>query len=455
LRHNVPPWGSALNKPAHITQSLTETLARRIQAPVDDAVGDRAARHLVDWIACAGLGAVSKQGAVLARHGANQPPGPCTALGAGGLSATAASFVNGGLGNIYELDDLHRTSILHAGDVVVPAALAVAQRENAPGKRLLESLVKGYEIAIRIAIAASSDGYTPWYNSSTCGVFGAAAAAATILQLNGDRLVDALGQAGMQASGLWQCRLEATYSKQLASARAAEAGVTAADLAKLGFPGARRILEGELGFFSAFYPQARPDAVIADIDGDWKMRETSFKPWPACRHAHPVIEAVFGLKAKITPGKIRNIDIETYQAAIEFCDRPKPTTEHDAQFFGDEARQDPAISALRNKIRVVAKDRFSAAFPLRYGARVTAHLADGTSHETTVQAAKGDPENPMTEGELKRKYRQCLAQAGVSETHAQTLFDQADYIAQSPDMTGLTKALEAASGDIAIKRKTG
>ena len=112
---------------------------------------------------------------------------------------------------------------------------------------MLDAIVRGYEAAIRIGLAAAASGYSAWYNSGTCGVFGAAMAAGCAIGLDRSRLADALGQAGMMASGLWQCRLETTFSKQLATANAAQSGVVAARLAETGFPGARQILEGELG----------------------------------------------------------------------------------------------------------------------------------------------------------------------------------------------------------------
>ena len=218
---------------------------------------------------------------------AREPQGKSFAIGGPPRSAAEAAFLNGSLGNIFEMDDVHRASILHAGDVVIPAALACAQEENTSPVRLLEAIVGGYEVALRIGTAAAADGYSAWYNSGTCGVFGAAYAAGHLLRLPGAQMIDALGQAGMMASGIWQCRLEPTYSKQLATAHAAQSGVIAARLAAAGFPGAKQILEGELGFFGTYYPLAEASTVLVNADGSWRIHDVSFKPWPACRHTHP------------------------------------------------------------------------------------------------------------------------------------------------------------------------
>ena len=136
----------------------------------------------------------------------------------------------------------------------------------------------------------------------------------------------------MQASGVWQCRVEPTHSKQLAAARAAQSGVIAADLAKLGLAGPRQILEGTHGFFAAACPGAAPERAAADADAPWKMLETSFKPWPACRHAHPVIEAALGVRHGLDAGAVAGIDIFTYREAVEFCDKPTPESADEARF---------------------------------------------------------------------------------------------------------------------------
>ena len=117
------------------------------------------------------------------------------------------------------------------------------------------------------------------------------------------------------ASGIWQCRFEPTFSKQLATAQAARSGVLAADLAVAGFPGARAILTGPMGFFKNYYPGA--DTTQMTTPGDWALLEMSFKPFPACRHTHPAISAALALRD--TAKAPNRIVIETYRAALDFC----------------------------------------------------------------------------------------------------------------------------------------
>jgi 2-methylcitrate dehydratase PrpD len=151
----------------------------------------------------------------VAGYGKSLGTGDCHAIGAGRLAATGAAFVNGAYGNVLEMDDIHRAAILPAGPVVIPAALAVAERQGADAREFLSAVVRGYEAMIRIGRSVGPHHYRFWHKTSPCGPFGAAAAAASLLRLDPARTVWALGNAGTQASGPWQCRLEGAMSKQL------------------------------------------------------------------------------------------------------------------------------------------------------------------------------------------------------------------------------------------------
>lgn len=422
--------------------SVSERLASLVARRVDGETRARARLHVVDWISCAVLGATSPAGRALLDYGRERKgsAGPCGTIGVGTRAAEIAAFVNGGLGNIYEMDDLHRTSIVHPGDVVIPAALAAAERAGSSGQTLLDAIVRGYEAAIRIGAAAGTAHYQHWYNTATCGVFGSAVAVSSILGLDGAGTVDAVGQAGMQAAGLWQCRMEPTFSKQLATARAAQSGLIAADLAANGFPGPKAIFEGEHGFFAATCPESVPEAIVATPDGPWLIHDVSFKPWPACRHTHPVIEACCALRRRSAAGaprEIGEISVWTYREAVDFCDNPNPATPHEARFsiqhcaavallrgepglddFLPEAIADDDIAALRSKVSLRHDAKMTEAFPRRYSAGVGIVSTGGSADEAEVAAARGDPENPMNEDDILAKSRDLLSAAGVPDAVA-------------------------------------
>ncbi|MEE3099417.1 MAG: MmgE/PrpD family protein, partial [Pseudomonadota bacterium] len=325
--------------------------------------------------------------------------GPCAGVGMGatGLSPAAAALVNGGLGTVLEMDDVHRTSLLHPGPVAIPAALATAQARGAGAEAFLDALVIGYEAMIRIGASVGPGHYQRWHNTSTCGPFGAAAASGALLGLSEDAMVWALGNAGAQAAGPWRCRHEPVMTKQLHTARAAMSGLQAAELAALGFTGPEEMLEGIQGFYAAFCPDPDPAAVTADLDGPWKVWDVSFKPWPACRHAHPTIDAALILRGRgATPDAIRAIRVESYAEAINFCDRAAPQTVIQAKFslqhavaaclaegppplalFEMPAVARPDLTRLRCLTTVTETPGFTAAFPARYGAAVEVDLASG------------------------------------------------------------------------------
>ncbi len=441
-------------------RTQSEALAEIVSRPIDAATRQRAAVHVRDWIACCSVGAMTAAGRLLTDYATKQPVEICTTFLSGKHSAQVAAFVNGGLGSLCEMDDIHRASIVHPGDVVIPAALAVAQLHEMTGSAFLDATVRGYEAAIRIGTAAGSGHYRYWYNTATCGVFGSTVATASLFGLDQALMADALGHAGMQAAGLWQCRREPGYNKQLAAGRAAAGGIDAADLARSGFIGPREILEGEQGFFAAMAPNASPEQVTARPDAQWHIYETSFKPWPACRHAHPVIELALRVRKKTTASAISNVTIETYQSAIDFCDDEAPDTPHRGRFslqhcfawtllsgppdleaFTVEKLTNDEAKLLRQKIRVEASDALTAQFPERYPASVNIQLTNGSTIEEHVLTAKGDPENPMSEAELDEKFRLLVSAAGHDPDDVEEIVGAIETLDTQFDVSRLAAAL--------------
>src|SRR5688572_16044403 len=221
--------------------------------------------------------------------------GEATVFGGPRGSAAAAAFANGVASHILELDDIHTASTVHGAAPIIPAALAVAEREFASGQAFLAAVVLGYEAAFRIGEAVNPSHYRFWHPTGTVATFGAAAAAGSVLGLNAAEMRDAFGSAGTQAAGLWEFNADGAMSKHLHPGKAAFNGVLAADLARAGFTGASRILEGERGFFRAM--SSTPDlSRIADGLGTaWKIGENGFKLHACCGHTHTAIDAAIAL----------------------------------------------------------------------------------------------------------------------------------------------------------------
>ncbi len=444
--------------------SLTERLAQRLCAPVTAIDRARAALLLIDWLGCA-LGALRSDLGVTLRGLADEgEAGRCSALGVGRRRLEEALALNAALGNVLEMDDLHREAILHPGPIVIPTALALAQQRGNDAHALLDAIVRGYEASIRIGRSLGREHYRFWHPTSTAGTFGAAATAGSLLQLSADALADALGTAGSSAGGLWQMRHEPVPTKSLHNAEAARRGVVAATLAARGLRGPRRILEGEQGLFAATAGDAQPSQVIDD-DPAWLIHSTSLKPWPACRHVHPCIDAMRAVWSA-TAGEasaadaIERIEISTYEEAIRFCNRPQPSTELEAKFslqhaaaaivvLGDpalshylpEALRSAGLAALRDRVTVIEDPALSAAFPQHYGASVRVVWRDGRSLLRSVSDAWGDPEQPMDIAAVHAKMQRLAQWGGVDRLLAQRLIELAQGLVGGESLAALGGAL--------------
>ena len=422
--------------------SLTEQLSSLLLRPVDAAARERAGLLLVDWLGCAS-GALREDWVRALREWVQrQAVGSVDALGGGRRDPMTALTLNAALGNVLEMDDVHRTAILHPGPVVMPVALLQAQLSSATSDAFLDAVVRGYEATIRVGRALGRQHYAHWHPTSTAGAFGAAAAAGSLLGLDAEAMADALGNAGTRTGGLWRMRHEQVPSKSLHNAWAAITGWQAAQFAQIGLRGPRGILEGEQGLFAATAPDANPDAVIA-ADADWLIHQTSVKPWPACRHAHPAMDALQRLLAEhpqLRAGDVARVDVGTYREAVTFCDRPQPTTTLEAKFSLQHAlaailRLGPPevahyqleavdLASLRQRIHVSEDAQISARFPAHYGACVRVQTHGGETFEHAVVDAQGDPEQPMDAAAIRAKAQSLMQWGGLAADDAAALLEQ-------------------------------
>jgi 2-methylcitrate dehydratase PrpD len=389
--------------------SLTQRLAHHLERPVANGNRARARLHLLDWLACV---AGARQSAVATMARAAEPD-----------VLTRAAL----LGNLLEMDDVHRAAILHPGPVVWPAALSAVRDVGADMDALLDAAVRGYEAVIAVGATFDAHHYAHWHTSSTAGGFGAAAAAASVFGLGADATVSALGTIGSLAGGLWRMRHEEVMTKQVHIAHAALCGLWAARLARQGCTGPVVTLEGAQGLYAATTSAPRP-LVLGE---GWRMAQVSFKPWAACRHAHPAIDAALGLKAR---GPLDGpILVETYADALAFCDRPEPATPAEAKFsiqhcvavvavrgapgladFEPAAIADPAVAAARRRVTLREDAAFTARYPDHFGARVTCG-GDGVALADT----RGDPERPMTQDDIVAKAHALIAWGGLPQAEAE------------------------------------
>ena len=427
--------------------SLTSGLIALIRAkPIEQADLEAAALFTLDAIANTLAGRNSDPGRVLLEW----------AQSFGGSDPGRRAFLLGALTHILETDDLHRASVVHPGCVVVPAVLAIAETQEFDGTSTLRAILHGFEATCRVGMAVGPAHYKVWHNTATCGVYGSAMAAATLYGLSEAEAVHALGNAGTQSGGLWEFLETGAMSKHLHAGRGAEAGLVAASLARHGFTGPPAILEGGKGLFAGACPDPEPGAVLRDPNARWQLHDTSIKPWPSCRHTHPAIDAALTLSDQVPTEEISEITVETYQAAVDVCDRPVPDSVYAAKFslqhclaaaLADgavgfdsfEAAARARLGGLREKVRLEVAEPYRSAYPLAWGSGVSVRLRDGSTRSATRAACKGDPDAALGREEMIDKARMLLAHGDLTEGESDDLIAAVLEAPQGASLPSLTR----------------
>jgi 2-methylcitrate dehydratase PrpD len=419
-----------------IKLSLSKQLLIDInQKPITQADLIRAGAHVLDWMACASLGQISDAGRAYQALLSLDEAGKCTAIGGQQVSMQNAAQHNGALGNVLEMDDIHRSSILHPGPVIIPAALAVAEQTDCTLETFLKAIIQGYELTIRMGEAIGLSHYRYFHNTATCGSLGAAMATASVLGLSQQQTLWALGNAGSTTGGLWQMRNEKVLTKQWHNAEACRAGVMAAFMAKLGLTGPEYIFDGPQGIFIALSDDASPQMLLAS-KANWRIYDCSFKPWPACRHAHGALDVLLEILSQnnLKLEDIERIEVGVYQDAQLFCDRLTPETSLQAKFsiqhalaaillwgepqlehYMPKAFEQEQCQALRQRINVQVDEEIESLYPQHFAAKCTLVLKNGQHIVHSQQDILGDPEKPLTTQQAHKKIQMLLRHAGISD----------------------------------------
>ncbi len=414
-----------------------------IPAPVQR----RAEDLLLDWFGSALAGKGARPVETVARFAqAMGPPDGASEVLASRTGSTPlfAAMVNAAASHVAEQDDVHNGSVFHPGAVVFPPVLALAQAIGASGRELLAAAVAGYEVGIRVGEFLGRSHYKTFHTTGTAGTLAAAAAAGRMLQLTPGQMLHAFGSAGTQAAGLWEFLRDAADSKQLHTAKAASDGLMAAWLARDGFTGAQRILEGAQGMAAGMSSDADPARLTDRLGQRWALAETSFKFHASCRHTHPAADALLALMRaenlraeNLGAEQIARVTAHVHQGAIDVLGAVvDPQTVHQAKFsmgtvlgliavFGaagvtefDASFRDPRVQAFSAKVAMVFDAGVDAAYPRRWIGKVTVHSTDGREWHGRVDEPKGDPGNTLSRAEIQAKALR-LAQYGGAATEAE------------------------------------
>lgn len=348
-------------------------------------------------------------------------------------SIANAALVNSTAGHAFELDDIHKESIIHPGSLALPAALAMAEaRGAASGRDLLTAMVGGYEVGARVGNAATVrlllKGFHP---QGTSGAFTAAAAAARMRGLDAHRTLHAFGIVGSQACGLMAAQ-EGAMVKRFHSGRAAQSGVYSVLLAERGFTGIEDVLEAAYGGYLVTHSdQPLPEKLTAGLGSVWETRNVGYKPYAAVTSIHTALDGLaqimrdHGLRAK----DIASIDAGLSQATYVHC-----AWEYKAQgvtaaqmnlYYGmamialdgtafvdqyrEERLRDPEVLALVPRVRAHVDPQIEAmGAAFRHGARVNVTTHDGRSFKTVILNRRGSAENPLAPADIDDKFRQVV-----------------------------------------------
>lgn len=370
--------------------------------------------------------------------------GGCTAIGhSRALDSGGAAFVNGTAAHGEDFDDTFEGGPVHAGAVIVPAVLALCEREKLPGTAALKGIAVGVEITCRASMVAPKmihkAGFHP---TAVLGAIGAAAGAAVARGLTKAQLVNALGIVGSMAGGIIEYLAEGTWTKRMHPGWAAQSGIRAADLARQGFIGPRTVLEGEHGLFHGFARTTKGDwdKLLEGFGKRWVTSTVAFKLYPCGTMTHPYIDCARRLSQKMDFQEIEEVVCEAAEGTVHRLWEPlaakqRPPNAYAGKFsqpyciaagfvlgnagldaFTEERVADPRLRALAAKVRYEIDPKNP--YPDEYTGHVRVKLKNGTVLEERQAHIRGGRHEPLSRADVEEKFRGNCAYGGWSAEQA-------------------------------------
>jgi len=392
-------------------------------------------RVFIDFLSCLAVGAQVSEFAgiwnayVIGLSGR----GEATILGKGKkVPAMNAAAAMGIMAHAIELDDGHRWGTSHPSVAVIPAVIAVGEREKSSFPDMLSAMIIGYDVMLRSARAINPSHLKRGFHSTgTCGSLGAAAGCAHLLKLDAAGFGHAISLGGLQSAGLQEMLHDNPGIKPLQPGKAAMAGVLAADLAKLGARGPGSLYEGEHGWLKAMCGNEYSRAALTDnIGSRWEIMLTYTKLYPTCRHCHAAIDLARMAKKDLqcTIEQIKKIEIRTYSLGFFEVGRiVYPENIEEAMFslafsvalafdrgnvrladYTEATIADPKLKKLAAKVSIKIDEGMDAKYPEERGAGIRVLLEDGRIFDHKIPIAKGEPEDPVNDDDYLIKFQDML-----------------------------------------------
>ena len=448
--------------PQTLAQQVAKRYAKLGYNQLPAATRHSVKRLLLDYLGVALAGSQSESGVIARRFAREQGSGAQSQLfgdlfgNKGKASMTAAAFANAISSHSIELDDIDVLALFHFSPPVYSSALAVADATHASGKDLIAALAAGCEMMERVSRAANNSlRNRAFHTTPTCGVFGATIAASKLLKLNAEKITNALGMAGAQASGLMEM-YGPSMQKRFNPGPTARNGVTAALMAQLGFTGADTIFEGERGFLRAFTDKNSPERLVEGINKPYQL-DIEFKPYSCARPIHNAIDCALAVRKQ--PGfdvkKIKSIHFERHSDWALYHQNKAPRTYHEAQVslpfsvavafiegqallkqYSDRNIKNPLVKAISNAHTITVNDKL----PRGVSCKMTLKQTDGKTFMSQIDYPKGSIQNPMSDAELLAKFT-SLASPVIGASRAKLLATAVMQIEETKNVSTVLKLM--------------
>ena len=394
------------------------------------------------------------------------PSGGATLWGSGETAnAEIAALVNATMAFHLELDDVHRTSHTHPGISVIPAALAVCEEKKFTPEDFLTAVVVGYDVVTRVGMAVSPSIYVDrvFLAPGTLAPLGAAAAVAKLYRLNEDETARLLGAAAfLSPLALFEAFAKGAPIKNTAMGWGNLIGIWGAKLCAAGLFGPVTAIEGNFGYARATADTYDLRKIEDPANFNRGILNTGIKPYSCCRQHHSAVDAILELREKrgLRPEQVERIRVRTFAVAsrgkhqvpdtVASATYSAPFTVASALTTGscwreqytEEKIKDPKVLALAGKVEVVKDDELDALYDEKWPAIVEVQTKDGRLLSARRDIMKGEPEDPVSDEELRRKFNSLTADA-VSVDRAekiwQTVF-QLEELKSLSELTGLLRA---------------
>ena len=442
------------------TEKLSSFAAKVRYEDLPTDVVRQASRFFLDAVGCAvAAWREDERKAKIARDVVEefQASGGSSIIGAGRSHPALAALANGILINAADNDDTHKRALAHVGSVVVPAALAVTESRGGGGRQLIEALVAGYEVTARVGMAVMPTHYRFWHSTATNGTFGAAAAAGRSMNLDEVQMNTAFGFAGTQAAGLNAFFESGDDTKSLHPGKAGFNGVLSARLAAIGATSPPDILGHPKGYLAAFSDGPDREILSDGLGSRWSILENGFKFYPSILASHSPIGAALNISKAHSPdpSHIAAVTVKTYGTVkSHFSSKAVDTTMAarlsvpycvaialvdsvvtQRQFQSDRYR-DALVRAVLNKVEIVADAELSKLYPEKFPAQVSVTMDNGSIYTSEMYYPKGDPGNPLSDDELRDKFRANVADLAPGKK-SDELIQMIENLSDLPDLSEL------------------